>query len=215
MPTGLGKTAMAVLGWLWRYEGTAYGKSHKDWSVFMSEELEVLKLVARRLAAAGIPYMVTGSIAVNFYAVPRMTRDIDLVVEIGERVADHVVALFEDEFYIDRDMARHAVETRGMFNMIHTASVVKVDLIVRKDTEYRRTEFARRRWVAVEGQEVCIVAPEDLILSKLEWAKDSRSERQLEDVRNLLLSVPDLDKDYLVQWADRLGVGALYREVCS
>jgi hypothetical protein len=67
----------------------------------------------------------------------------------------------------------------------------------------------------VEDQEIWIVAPEDLILSKLEWAKDSRSERQLEDVRNLLLSVPDLDKDYLARWAARLSVGALYREVCS
>ncbi|MEW6247054.1 MAG: hypothetical protein AB1555_10125 [Nitrospirota bacterium] len=181
----------------------------------MSEELEVLKLVTRRLADAGIPYMVTGSMAVNFYAVPRMTRDIDLVVEIDERVADHVVALFQDEFYVDRESVQSAVEARGMFNMIHMASVVKVDLIVRKDTEYRRTEFARKRRVSLEGQELFIVAPEDLVLSKLEWAKDSRSEVQLGDVRNLLASVPDLDKDYLARWADRLSVGALYREVCS
>ena len=67
----------------------------------------------------------------------------------------------------------------------------------------------------MEGREIWIVAPEDLILSKLEWVKDSRSELQLEDVRNLLLSVPDLDKDYLARWADRLGIGSLYCEVCS
>lgn len=181
----------------------------------MSEELEILKLVTGRLAAAGIPYMVTGSIAVNFYALPRMTRDIDLVIEIDEREADRIVALFEDQFYVDPDMVSRAVATRGMFNVIHTASVVKVDLIVRKHTEYRRTEFARRRRIVVEGQEIWIVAPEDLILSKLEWAKDSRSELQLDDVRNLLLSVPDLDKDYLARWADRLGIGSLYCEVCS
>lgn len=181
----------------------------------MSEELEVLKLVTRRLDAAGIPYMVTGSIAVNFYAVPRMTRDIDLVVELNEQGVDRLIALFHEEFYLDRETVHRAVETRGMFNLIHTAYVIKVDMVVRKDTEYRQTEFARRRRVSVEGHELYLVAPEDLILSKLIWAKDSRSERQLDDVRNLLASVPDLDEDYLARWADRLNLSALYREVRS
>ena len=49
----------------------------------MSEELAVLKEVTRRLDCAKIAYMVTGSIATNFYTVPRMTRDIDIVIELG------------------------------------------------------------------------------------------------------------------------------------
>ena len=48
----------------------------------MSEESEVLKEVCRRLEAADISYMLTGSVAANFYAVPRMTRDIDIVIEV-------------------------------------------------------------------------------------------------------------------------------------
>ena len=59
------------------------------------------------------------------------------------------------------------------------------------------------------------MAPEDLILSKLEWAKDSRSATQLEDVRNLLRSVEGLEKDYVLRWAERLGLASLYREVCG
>ena len=62
------------------------------------------------------------------------------------------------------------------FNMIHNALVVKVDCVVRKDSEYRREEFARRRPVNIAGQQVYIVALEDLILSKLDWAKESRSQ---------------------------------------
>lgn len=178
----------------------------------LSEELEVLKIVAGRLAQAGIPYMVTGSIAMNHYAVPRMTRDIDLVAELSAADADRVGDLFEDEFYVDRGAVRHAVETRSVFNMIHAALVVKVDVVVRKETEYRRTEFARRRRVAIEGQELFLVAPEDLILSKLEWARESRSATQLADVRNLVESVVDLDRAYLADWTSRLGLDALYRE---
>jgi hypothetical protein len=107
---------------------------------------------------------------------------------------------------------RTAIGDRGVFNLIHEAYVVKVDCIVRKDSEYRRTEFTRRRRGSVEGRELAVVAPEDLIISKLDWMRQSRSEMQLADVRNLLASVSDLDRRYLAHWIDRLDLGVLYRE---
>ncbi len=106
--------------------------------------------------------------AANFYATPRMTGDIDLVVELREGDVGRMVALFQDDYYLDRDMVEQAIRNRTMFNMIHNALVVKVDCVVRKGSEYRREEFFRRRTVIVDGQTVTIVAPEDLILSKLE-----------------------------------------------
>jgi hypothetical protein len=142
----------------------------------VSDELDVLQSVTAQLEGAGISYMVTGSMAANFYAVPRMTRDIDLVIELSERDVDRVIRLFQQEYYIDRDMVHRAVRDHAMFNMIHNVFVVKVDCVVRKETEYRREEFARRRTVSVAGQRVFIVSPEDLILSKLDWAKESRSQ---------------------------------------
>src|SRR5437867_3902152 len=99
----------------------------------MSEELEVLMLVAHRLTAANIPYMVTGSMAANYYTVPRLTRDIDLVAQLSEADVDRVVALFEADFYIDREAAQHAVREKGIFNIIHTVYVIKVDFIIRQD----------------------------------------------------------------------------------
>ncbi len=181
----------------------------------MSEELEVLKEVTARLRDAGIAYMLTGSFAGNYYAVPRMTRDIDLVVELTAQDAERVIELFQQDYYLDREIVLRAVQDESMFNMIHRTLVVKVDCVVRKDSEYRRTEFSRRRAVSIEGQPVYIVAPEDLILSKLEWARASQSQRQLDDVRNLLGSVPELDYAYLDHWAHRLGLAALLREVRS
>lgn len=179
----------------------------------MSEELEVLKTVARRLDDLGVPYMVTGSMAVNYYAVPRMTRDIDVVVELSGGDADRLCEAFEGDFYVDRDAVRRAVEERGLFNLIHGASVVKVDFVVRKESEYRRVEFSRRRRIRVEDQELSAVAPEDLIVSKLDWARETRSEVQLADVRNLLACVPGLDEAYLAHWTGRLGLDTLYREL--
>ena len=73
---------------------------------------------------------------------------------------------------LTRDNVREAVRRRGICNLIHTASVVKVDFVIRKDSVYRREEFSRRRRASIGGHEFAIVAPEDLVLSKLEWAKD-------------------------------------------
>lgn len=179
----------------------------------MSEELDVLKAVARRLDGLRLPYMVTGSMAVNYYAVPRMTRDIDVVVELAAGDAERLCEAFEGDFYVDREVVHRAAAEQGMFNLIHSASVIKVDFVVRKDSEYRREEFSRRRQLRVEGQDLSVVSPEDLVISKLDWARDTRSEVQLADVRNVLFSVPGLDEAYLRRWTSRLGLDALYREV--
>lgn len=157
--------------------------------------------------------MVSGSMAMNYYAQPRMTRDIDIVVEVSGADVDRIGDGFEADFYCDREMVRDAVARQGMFNLIHQESVTKVDCIVRKDTPYRRAEFARRRAVVVDDTTLWMVAPEDLLLSKLHWAKDSRSELQLRDVRNLIAAVPTLDWTYIERWARDLTVTDLLREV--
>jgi hypothetical protein len=179
----------------------------------MSEEIEVLKIVTGRLERAGFGYMVTGSMALNYYALPRMTRDIDLVVELLPRDAERIVDLFREDFYVDGAAVRRAIERREAFNVIEMTRVVKADFVVRKESAYRRTEFARKRRVSVDGHELFIVAPEDLVISKLDWARNTRSERQFGDVRSILESVPDLDDAYLVEWIAHLGLEALYREV--
>lgn len=181
----------------------------------VSEELEVLKDVVGRLERAGIAYMVTGSIAANFYAVPRMTRDIDIVIELGGRDIGRFIPLFEKDYYLEPNTVRGAVKNKAMFNLIQNEHVIKVDFVVRKNSEYRRTEFARRKQITVEGQTLYVVSPEDLILSKLHWAKDTGSEVQLSDVRNLLKSVKKLNRSYLARWAKRLGIESLYKKVAK
>jgi hypothetical protein len=180
----------------------------------VSDELDILQSVTEQLEGAGISYYGDWLNGGEFLC--RSPDDpCDLVVELSERDVDRVTRLFQQEYYIDRDMVQRAVRDHAMFNMIHNALVVKVDCVVRKETEYRREEFAHRRAVSVAGQRVFIVSPEDLILPKLDWAKDSRSQMQLDDVRNLLRSVQGLDTEYLNRWADRLGLTTLYQEVCQ
>ena len=154
----------------------------------MSEQLDILKLVAERLQYADIAYMISGLIALNYYAQPRLTRDIDIVVALRREDAERVTHLFAEDFYIDADAVRNAIIQLGMFNIIHYDHVVKVALIVRKETPYRQEEFTRRIAVEIDGVTLWLVTAEDLLLSKLVRAAESRSEMQLQDVRNLLRS---------------------------
>jgi len=179
----------------------------------MSEELEVLKMVCQRLKAAGIPYMITGSIATNVYTIPRMTRDIDIVIEAKKEDASRILEMFRNDFYVDAGSVKEAIERRDMFNIIHNEYMFKIDFIVRKDSPYRELEFKRQQKIEIEGIEISIVSIEDLILSKLFWAKDSLSETQLRDVKNLLETAKDIDMDYLKEWVKSLGLQVVYDKV--
>jgi hypothetical protein len=78
--------------------------------------------------------MVTGSMALNYYAVPRMTRDIDLVVELSPQDGERIVDLFREDFYVDGEAVRRAIERREAFNAIEMTRVVKADFVVRKES---------------------------------------------------------------------------------
>ncbi|HKG92935.1 MAG TPA: hypothetical protein VKA84_13615 [Gemmatimonadaceae bacterium] len=177
----------------------------------LPNELDVLRDVSSRLDGAGIAYMLTGSMAMNFYALPRMTRDIDFVVAVRAGDADRLVELFEPDYYVAREAVDEAIHHHSSFNLIHQTSVVKVDCIPKKAGAYHDAEFERRRLVRLGDFSAWIATREDLVLSKLLWARESRSDVQLRDVRNL--AAEELDDGYVSAWADRLGVRALWEEV--
>jgi hypothetical protein len=179
-------------------------------TVMIENELDVLRDVTRRFESAGIAFMLTGSLAMNYYAQPRMTRDIDLVAQLDEPDTETVVSLFEPDYYLDRGAISRAIARHSMFNLIHNTTIIKVDCIVLKNDAYRRQEFARRRQITIGDFPTWIVSREDLILSKLYWAKDSRSEMQMRDVRGLLAA--EHDSEYVRHWAGILGVEDLLQE---
>ena len=177
----------------------------------MTNELDVLETISKRLEAAGLPFMITGSMALAYYAMPRMTRDIDIVVALSPSTFGALKNSLADDFYIDPDYALDAIRSERMFNLMHLASGIKVDLIVRKSTEYRQFEFSRRRAINLGGVSTWIVSREDLILSKLEWSRGSASELQRRDIAQLL--VGPVDWDHLLRWAVVLGVQSALQEL--
>lgn len=179
----------------------------------MSEEIDLLKSVCVRLELADIPYMLTGSLAANFYAMPRMTRDIDIVIEVHRSDVNCLIQIFQHDFYIDRDSIDEAIKYQSMFNIIHNHTANKIDFIIRKDAAYRAIEFKRRKRMQLGELSIWIVAPEDLIVSKMFWAKDSLSEMQIRDVRNLFSNIKNLDNEYIQDWVQKLELNEVFDKV--
>lgn len=174
-------------------------------------ELHALSDVCARLDGAGIAYMLPGSLAMSYYARPRMTRDIDLVIALEATQASKLAAALGEEYHVDSEAITQALRDARPWNIIHLPALVKIDLIPRKNTLYRRAEFERRKRVELAGVELWIVSIEDLILSKLEWSRDSRSGQQHADIK-LLLDAP-LDNAYLEDWSTRLDLDGLLAEL--
>jgi hypothetical protein len=173
-------------------------------------EIDIVRDISRRFEKAGISYMLTGSMAMNYYAQPRMTRDIDVVIAIGPEDVGRVAALFRPDYYVREENIRESVARESIFNLIHQESVIKVDCIIHKKSEYRRLEFERRQKISILDFVTFIVSKEDLIISKLLWAKDSDSEVQLRDVKNLLTT--GYDTAHLRHWTHELGLDKLLEE---
>jgi hypothetical protein len=170
----------------------------------MKNEIDILRDVSEKLAAAGISFMLTGSVALSYFATPRMTRDIDIVVALERGDVQKICESFGIEYYVAEEAVTDAIRRQSMFNIIHFESVIKVDFILLKKTPFAISAFARRTTLVLDDFQTSVISREDLILSKLAWAKDSGSEMQLRDVRNLLSG--GCDFEYLRQWAKDLSV---------
>jgi hypothetical protein len=182
----------------------------------MTPEEETLREAAAILSRAGVPYMLTGSIAASYYGRPRSTHDSDIVIAPTLAQLEAVLAgLTSAGFYVDAAGARRALDRRSQFNAIHTRLACKIDLILCKDREFSRGELDRRRTVDLPfGRAIPMVSPEDAVLSKLEWARQGGdSRRQIEDAASVVRLTPDLDRAYLERWAAALGVSDLWEQI--
>ncbi len=168
----------------------------------------MLRLVAGTLRETGIPFMLTGSVAAAWHGAGRATMDVDLVVEpTAIQLDDFVGRVAASGAYVSAEAAREALVHRTMFNVVDPQTGWKADLIVRKARAFSEAEFARRQSVDFFGVTLDVASVEDVVLSKLEWAKLGGSLRQIEDVRALLrLRGGECDAAYLRAWVDALAL---------
>jgi hypothetical protein len=178
---------------------------------------DLLRVVGSVLDRIGCQRFTTGSVASMIYGEPRFTNDIDVVVRMDERQAMVFAASFGGaEWYVDADAAVAAVRGRGMFNLIHVPSGLKVDLIVSPESAHDVARFARRRLITMpDGRQEPVAAPEDVILKKLQFFRAGGSSKHLRDIVSMIQTQRSdrIDWPYLADWAQRLGVSAEFERI--
>jgi hypothetical protein len=158
--------------------------------------------------------MLVGSMAGNYWGVPRSTHDIDFVIEYEAEHVSKLVEAFQDDFFIQEISVESALRPPHQFNALDNRSALKVDFFRVAGDEYEFERFRRRRRVTLFDQPAWIAAPEDVLLHKLRWHEISPSDRQITDARGIfLVSGDDLDRDYMNHWAEQIGVTDLLRSV--
>jgi hypothetical protein len=186
----------------------------------MSQQ-ELLKKVIGILDSTGTAYMVTGSFVSSVQGEPRASHDIDLVVLLGARGAEGLLAAFPPpQYYLDRnsiELALASTEQFRQFNLLDVEQGDKVDFWLLSDDPFDRSRFARRREDDVGGVRAMISLPEDTILMKLAWAKMSGgSQKQLGDaLRVYEVQFGELNLMYMERWAIHLDVEALWQQLKS
>ena len=167
--------------------------------------------VVEALEAAGASYRIGGSVASSVHGIARATLDVDLVTDLGTGQVDAFMQGLGDAYYVDREMILDAVRRRSCFNVIHLATMLKVDLFVVKDDPFHRESFRRAKLDTLEdvdgARTFCISTPEDIILHKLAWYRmgECVSERQWRDAVGVIKVQGDaLDLGYLRRWASDL-----------
>ncbi len=181
----------------------------------MSQQ-ELLTAIVRALDGAGVPYMLTGSLASSLQGEPRATHDMDFVVALTSEGATRLLRALETlGGYVDGGAVQRALRDADVFNYVDDRTGLKVDFWMLTTEPFDASRFARRRTEPVLGIEISVSSPEDTILAKLRWARlAGGSQKQFTDaLRVFEVQGASLDRDYLDRWADALGVAEEWRRL--
>lgn len=202
------KFARSILGSKWLPILTPTNDS----SMWTQDPSEIARLLHPIFATLNIAYYITGGVAASVYGDPRTTRDLDLVIELNRDNIDRLVEALETAgFYCPPGAVADIQQGRGsVLSATHMTFVLNADLVLNADSEFDRSKMARRRLEALDEaglEQFWIATPEDIVLSKLLWRKQSRSQKQWTDVLGIMkVQAEGLERDYLTEWAEKLGL---------
>ncbi len=170
-----------------------------------------LKHAASVLERLRIRYLIGGSVASSVRGIPRATRDIDLIANVGAHQAKSFAQELGADWYADADQIREAIQGGRSFNIIYIPSSDKIDIFPAVD-DFHEAQLERSSRVALSFLEIedeyPVASAEDILLAKLRWyrAGGEVSDRQWNDIGGLVATNPKMDFEYLHSWAKRLGV---------
>jgi len=182
------------------------------------QEAELIRTFVEPLNRSGLTYMVTGSIAVIVMGEPRLTHDVDIVIQLRQADCARLPLFFTPDLYycppLENIRLETARETRGHFNLIHMATGGKADLYPIGKDPLHLWAITKRRKVDYHGVSMFIAPPEYVIVRKLQYYLEGGSQKHLIDIANVLkFTAETLDQTALLQWIDKLGLRNVWQEV--
>lgn len=175
--------------------------------------LNLLFRVLDKLDKLEIPYVITGSMAMGFHVTQRHTKDIDLIIILPFGKIKNFIETFEKDFYCYPPSVEEGVKEQRLFNLIDNETGFKIDFIpLENEKEFEIHKFEEREQVSIEGKDIWIVSAENLLISKLIWIQELKSEKQILDIENLLL-LSSLDKEKIKFWIDKLSLNTYELEL--
>jgi hypothetical protein len=172
-------------------------------------QLELLAKLIAVLEESDVPYAIVGSFASSIWGEPRLTLDIDVVVQLLPAHVDAVMAAFPaPDYYVSRVAIDEAIRLASPFNVIHPLSGNKIDFMVVGTGTWAENQLARRQRIEllpnIRGY---VAAPDDVIVGKLVYYHEGGSDKHLRDIAGILKRSRELvDRDYVSRLAHELGV---------
>src|SRR5262249_17012063 len=108
-----------------------------------------------------------------------------------------------------------AIQTGRQFNVLHPASANKIDFMISRRDPWGRSQLQRRRReILIPGCEGFTSTPEDIIIAKLQYFREGRSDKHVRDIVAMLDSSGEqIDNDYLQRWIEELALSAEWQHV--
>lgn len=167
---------------------------------------ELFFIALRAVNASGIPYLITGSFASNYYGRPRSTKDADFIIELGDRSINEIVNRLEGDFVLDPQMGFETITASHYYRVRHRESVFMLEFFLLSDSEFAQERFQRRRVIDLEGERTYLPTPEDVVVAKLRWCRHPGRKQDLTDATYVVaLQREMLDWDYMAKWCSQHG----------
>ena len=181
------------------------------------EEPNLFQIFLSRLNKIDVPYMITGAVAVIIYGEPRLTQDIDLVIELKtDKIEAFRKSFSPEEFYCPPQESLKAEinrPIRGHFNIIHLETGFKADCYTMGEDQLHHWGMSNRRKLSFEGEPIWVAPAEYVILRKLEYYRDGKSQKHLRDIASILsISGDKIDFNQLVEKIRKYGLEQEWEE---
>ncbi|MEZ5941716.1 MAG: nucleotidyl transferase AbiEii/AbiGii toxin family protein [Planctomycetaceae bacterium] len=160
-----------------------------------------------------IRFHLTGGVTSVLFGEPRMTQDIDVVIDpvaTANAVEELITSLGSSDFLFSAPAIRAAVHDGRMFQLFDQAETLKLDIYPREliPGELDRSELVE----LFEGTRYPVTSPTDAAVSKLIWiSKGSHKSRR--DVRQIYQYVDSNHKKAIRALAEELNLSDLLDEV--